>query len=338
MMTQGSSHRIAVLLSDGMNPFEPSVAIELFGIARPELGGPLYDFVVCAPTRRVRMRQGLITIAAPGTMADAATADTLIVPGRPDPEVPPHPAIAAAVRAGKRRGARLVSFCTGSFALAAAGVLDGHTVTTHWRWSPQFRELYPDVSLRADVLFVDDGQVLTSAGSAAAIDLCLHIVRADHGAAVASTVSRRLVFALNRDGGQQQFISRPVLASSEPSLAGVTAWASANLEHPITVAELAARASMSPSTFHRRFQASTGDTPLRWLHRQRVDRARELLETSDLEIELIAHRAGLGTAANLREHFRRQTGLSPSAYRARHAQNDNRRRLASSAQTGRSSR
>lgn len=327
-----------MVLSDGMNPFEPGVAIELFGIDRPELGGPIYDFVVCAPTRRVRMRQGLITVAVPGTMADVAAADTVIIPGRPDAEIPPHPKVAAAIRAAKRRGARLVSFCTGSFALAAAGVLDGHTVTTHWRWSPQFRELYPDVSLRPDVLFVDDGQVLTSAGSAAAIDLCLHIIRTDHGAAVASAVSRRLVFALHRDGGQQQFISRPVLASSEPSLADVTAWASAHLDRPISVAELAARASMSPSTFHRRFQASTGDTPLRWLHRQRVDRARELLETSDLEIETVARRAGFGTAANLREHFRRQTGLSPTAYRARHAQDDSRAQLASSAQTGRSSR
>ena len=343
-MAQGSSHRIAVLLDDGMNPFEPAVATELFGISRPELGGRIYDFVLCAPRRRVRMREGLLAISAPGTMADVAAADTVIIPGRPDPEVPPHPAVGAAIRDAKQRGARLVSFCTGSFALAAAGVLDGHTVTTHWRWSAQFRELYPDVSLRPDVLFVDDGQILTAAGSAAAIDLCLHIIRADHGAAVATAVSRRLVFALHRDGGQQQFISRPVPESSEPSLAEVTTWASANLEHPISVAELAARASMSPSTFHRRFQASTGDTPLRWLHRQRVDRARVLLETSDLDVELIARRAGLGTAANLREHFRRQTGLSPTAYRARHSQqtqhsqDDSRAQLASSAHTGRSSR
>jgi AraC family transcriptional regulator, transcriptional activator FtrA len=339
-MAQESSHRhrVALIVGEGSNPFEMTVAIELFGISRPELGGRLYDFTACAPTRSVRMREGLFTMSVPGTMADVAAADTVIVPNRPDPEVPAHHQVLDAVRAAHRRGARLVSFCTGAFTLAAAGVLDGHTVTTHWKWSRQFREMYPDVSLRPDVLFVDDGRVLSAAGSAAALDLCLYIVRADHGAAVASVVSRRLVFALHRDGGQQQFIERPVPPAREPGLSGVTAWASANLHRPITVAELAARAAMSPSTFHRRFLAGTGDTPLRWLHRQRVDRARELLETTDLDVDAIARRAGLGTAANLREHFRRQTGLSPSAYRNRHSrQPASRAQLAVSAHTDRSS-
>lgn len=317
-MAQGSSHRVALIAGTGSNPFELTVAIELFGISRPELGGRLYDFRVCAPTRRVRMRDDLFTMSVPGTLADVAIADTVIVPNRPDPEVPAHPKVLQAVRDAKARGARLVSFCTGAFTLAAAGVLDGHTVTTHWKWSQQFREMYPDVSLRPDVLFVDDGQVLSAAGSAAALDLCLHIIRSDHGAAVASVVSKRLVFAMHRDGGQQQFIDRPVPPAREPELAGVTQWASANLHRPISVAELASRAAMSPSTFHRRFLAGTGDTPLRWLHRQRVDRARELLETTDLDVDAVARRSGLGTAANLREHFRRHTGLSPSAYRSRH--------------------
>lgn len=318
-MPQGFSHRVALLVGPGANPLEMAVGMELFGISRPELDVGWYDFVVCSAAGELDVREGLFTMRCPGTLDDVAAADTVIAPNRPDPERGFGADVHEALRAAQRRGARLVSFCTGAFTLAEAGLLDGHTVTTHWRWADRFRRRYPAVDLRPNVLFVDDGQVLTAAGSAAAMDLGLHIIRSDHGAAVASAVSRRLVFPAHREGGQQQFIERPVPRPGEATLAGAMEWATAHLDRPLTVAELAGRAAMSPSTFHRRFLAETGTTPLRWLHHERIDHARALLETTALDVAEIARAAGFGTAANLRQHFRRQTGLAPTAYRAAHA-------------------
>jgi AraC family transcriptional regulator, transcriptional activator FtrA len=323
-MSQGSSqarrHRVALVAGPGSNPLEMAIGMELFGITRPELDVDWYDFVVCSAGEDLEVREGLFTMRCPGTLDDVATADTVIAPNRPDPERGFGAATLEALRsAAHDNGARMVSFCTGAFTLAEAGVLDGHTVTTHWKWADRFRRRFPAVDLRPNVLFVDDGQVLTAAGSAAAMDLCLHIIRSDHGAAVASTVSRRLVFPAHREGGQQQFIERPVPRPDEAALAGVLDWAATHLDRPLTVAELAGRAAMSPSTFHRRFLAETGTTPLRWLHHERIDHARSLLEITGLDVAEIARAAGFGTAANLREHFRRHTGLSPTAYRAAHA-------------------
>jgi AraC family transcriptional activator FtrA len=320
-MSQGSSHRphrVALLVGDGSNPFEMSVATELFGMPQPDLDVEWYEFLVCAPTPDVAMRDGIFRLSCPGTLDDVAVADTVIAPNRPDPLVPFDDAVLDAIRTAARRGARIVSFCTGTFTLAEAGVLDGHTVTTHWRWTDAFRRQYPQVDLRPGVLFVDDGTVLTAAGSAAAMDLSLHMIRADHGAAIAAAVSRRLVFPTHRDGGQQQFIERPVPPLPETSIATVMQWASAHLDEPLTVASLAARAAMSPSTFHRRFLADVGVTPLRWLHSERIDHARSLLETTDLDVGAIARICGFGTATNLRTHFRRHTGLSPTDYRRNH--------------------
>lgn len=310
---------MALLVGDGANPFEMGIAMELFGMPRPELEVQWYDFVACAASPRVRIRDGLFTLSCPGTLSDVEHADTVIAPNRPDPLASFDPDVLDALRAAAARGARMVSFCTGTFTLAAAGVLHGHTVTTHWRWTEQFRRLYPNVDLRPDVLFVDDGDVLTAAGSAAAMDLSLHIIRSDHGAAVANAVSRRLVFPMNRDGGQQQFIERPAPTARGTSMADVMQWASAHLHEPLTVSSLAARAAMSPSTFHRRFLAEVGVTPLRWLHGERIDHARTLLETTDLDVEEIARACGFGTATSLRTHFHRQTGLAPTAYRRSHA-------------------
>ncbi|SEF15400.1 helix-turn-helix domain-containing protein [Jiangella alba] len=318
-MSQGSSHRVAQIVAPGSNPFEMAIGMELFGITRTELDVDWYDFVACSAGDGLTVREGLFTMHCPGTLDDVATADTVIAPNRPDPEAGYGDDVLEALRAAAARGARMVSFCTGAFALADAGLLDGHTVTTHWRWADQFRRRYPDIDLRPNVLFVDDGQVLTAAGSAAAIDLGLHIIRADFGASVATTVSRRLVFPAHREGGQQQFIERPVPRPGEATLAGAMEWATAHLDRPLTVAELAGRAAMSPSTFHRRFLAQTGTTPLRWLHHERIDHARALLETTALDVAEIARAAGFGTAANLRQHFRRHTGLAPTAYRAAHA-------------------
>jgi AraC family transcriptional activator FtrA len=224
-----------------------------------------------------------------------------------------------AIRLAAGRGARLVSFCTGAFALAAAGVLDGRRATTHWRWARLFQTRFPAVRLEPDVLFVDDGDVLTSAGSAAALDLGLHLVRRDHGAEVANAVSRRLVFAVHRDGGQRQFIERPMPAVPDSSLASLLDWARQRLPDPLSVTDLAARAAVSPATLHRRFQAELGTTPLAWLTAERVALACRIIERGEIRLDAVARASGLGSTANLRAQLRRRTGLSPSGYRERFA-------------------
>jgi len=318
-MPQGSSHRVVVLVDEGSNPFELGVATELFGLRRPELGRPWYDFALCAPEGRAVMHAGFFTLSGVADLSAAEGADTLIVPNRPDPENEPPPAVLGAVRRAARRGARLVGFCTGAFTLAAAGVLDGRRAATHWRWAGLMRARHPSVRLEPDVLYVDDGDVLTSAGSAAAIDLGLHIVRRDHGADVANAVSRRLVFAGHRDGGQRQFVERPVPEVPDTSLAPLLAWARERLDRPLTVADLAARAAVSPATLHRRFRAELGTTPLAWLTAERVSLACALIERGEPRLDAVAKASGLGTTANLRALIRRHTGLTPSAYRQRFA-------------------
>ncbi|HEX2316666.1 MAG TPA: helix-turn-helix domain-containing protein [Thermomonospora sp.] len=316
-MPQRSSHRVAVLVDEGSNPFELGVTTELFGLRRPELGRPWYDFAVCAAAPAVRMHRGMFTLTGVAGLDAADDADTVIVPNRPDPEAGPAPEVVAAIRRAAARGARLVGLCTGAFTLAAAGVLDGRRATTHWRWAELFAARHPLVRLEPDVLFVDDGDVLTSAGSAAALDLCLHLVRRDHGAEIANAVSRRLVFAAHRDGGQRQFVERPVPPVPDASLAPVLAWAQEHLDRPLTVADLASRAAVSPATLHRRFRAELGTTPLAWLTAERVALACRLIERGETRLDTVARAAGLGTAANLRARLRSHTGLSPAAYRHR---------------------
>ncbi|ATE54717.1 helix-turn-helix domain-containing protein [Actinosynnema pretiosum] len=317
-MSQGSSqgaHRVVVLVDEGSNPFELGVAAELFGLRRPELDRPWYGFALCAAEPVTRMHAGMFALTdVPGPEA-ADRADTLIVPNRPDPEVPPSPAVVDVVRRAAARGARLVSFCTGAFTLAAAGVLDGRPATTHWRWTDLFTARHPRVLLRPDVLFVDDGDVLTSAGSAAALDLGLHLIRRDHGAEVANAVSRRLVFAAHREGGQRQFVPRPVPVVPDVSLAPLLDWARERVDRPLGVGDLAARAAVSPATLHRRFRDELGTTPLAWLTRERVALACRLLEAGERRLDAVAAGSGLGTTSNLRAQVRRHTGLSPDAYR-----------------------
>ncbi|RSN51747.1 AraC family transcriptional regulator [Actinomadura sp. WAC 06369] len=317
-MPQGSSHRVAMIVDAGSNPFELGVVTELFGLRRPELGRPWYDFTLCAPGGRAVMHEEFFTMSGIPDLDAADRADTVIVPNRPDPEAEPAPAVLAAVRRAAARGARLVGLCTGAFVLAAAGVLDGRRATAHWRWADAFRARFPDVRLEPDVLFVDDGDVLTSAGSAAALDLCLHVVRRDHGAEVANAVSRRLVFAGHRDGGQRQFVERALPDVPDASLAPVLAWARERLDRPLTVAGLAARAAVSPATLHRRFRAELGTTPLAWLTAERVALACRLIERGEPGLDAVARASGLGTSANLRAQMRRHTGLAPSAYRDRY--------------------
>ncbi|MFD0690032.1 helix-turn-helix domain-containing protein [Actinomadura fibrosa] len=316
-MPHRSSHRVVVIVDSGSNPFELGVATELFGLRRPELGRPWYDLALCSPEPAVRMHEGFFTLAGVAGLDAAEDADTLIVPNRPDPLAGPLPAVTTAIARAARRGARLVSFCTGAFTLAAAGVLDGRRATTHWRWARAFAERHPRVLLEPDVLFVDDGDVLTAAGSAAALDLGLHLIRRDHGAEIANAVSRRLVFAAGRDGGQRQFVQRPVPAVPAASLEPLLEWARDRLADPLTVAALAARAAVSPATLHRRFQAELGTTPLAWLTAERVALACRLIERGEARMDVVARRSGLGTAANLRAQLRRRTGLSPTAYRRR---------------------
>ncbi|MEU9021238.1 helix-turn-helix domain-containing protein [Actinomadura sp. NPDC048394] len=313
----GGPHRVVVIVDENSNPFELGCATEVFGLRRPEIGRDLYDFRLCAAEPRTLMRDGFFTLTGVAGLEAVDAADTVIVPNRPDVEVPRRPAVLGAVRRAHERGARLVGFCSGAFTLAEAGVLDGRRATAHWQWADAFRERFPAVRLEEDVLFVDDGDVLTAAGSAAALDLGLHIVRRDHGAEIANAVSRRLVFAAHRDGGQRQFVERPVPDIPDESLAPVLAWAQERLDAPLTVAGLAARAAVSPATLHRRFRAQLGTTPLAWLTAERVALACRLIERGESRVDVVARRSGLGTAANLRTLMRRETGLTPSQYRHR---------------------
>lgn len=308
-------HRVVTLLTPGANAFEFAVACEVFGIERPELGVEWYGHRLAAATRPVVVNGGW-TIDTCHDLAALDDADTVVVPS--SPAEPPRPAVDA-IRAAYDRGARIVSFCSGAFALGCAGILDGRPATTHWAYADDFARRFPRVRFQPDVLYVDDGQVLTSAGTAGAIDLALHIVRLDHGARVANGLARRMVVAPHREGGQAQFVEAPLPPGPDrDGLRPVLAWMTDHLHEPIAVDDLADLAAMSPRTLARRFRDVTGTTPLRWLTHQRVRRAEELLETTDLPVEAIARRTGFGTAANLRLHFRRVTATSPAEHRRAH--------------------
>jgi AraC family transcriptional activator FtrA len=249
-----------------------------------------------------------------------AKAGTIVIPGWKGVDAQPAPALLRALRAAHARGARLISICSGVFVLAAAGLLDGKRATTHWRYAEALARRYPRIAVDPNVLYIDAGQVLTSAGSAAGLDLCLHVVRRDHGPKIANDVARRLVIAPHRDGGQAQFIERPVATrEGDARLPALLDRLQRQVKMQVSVAQLARRAAMSERTFLRRFRETTGMTPSDWLANSRVDRARELLESSALSIDAIAVEAGFGTTMTLRHHFRRRLALSPSAYRRRFA-------------------
>ncbi|MFJ2650104.1 helix-turn-helix domain-containing protein [Streptomyces sp. NPDC087420] len=318
-MAQDFSHRVVMIVAEGSNPFEMGVATELFGLARPELDTSWYDFELCAESPSVTMHAGFFQLSGVSGLEAVDRADTVIVPNRPDPGNDPSPAVLDAVRRAAARGARLASFCTGSFVLAAAGVLDGRRATTHWRWADLFAARFPAVRLDPDVLFVDEGDIVTAAGSAAALDACLQLIRNDHGARTAVAVSRRLVFALHRDGGQQQFVEQPLPEVPDTSLSPLLTWAAARLAAPLTTADLAAHATISQATLHRRFRTQLGTTPLAWLTTQRVALACRLMEEGEVRLDRVARLSGLGTATNLRSQLKRRTGLPPTAYRDRFA-------------------
>jgi AraC family transcriptional activator FtrA len=309
------AHRIAALVFDGLAPFELAVVVEVFGLRRPELDvDDWYELVVCTPTPGRLHAVGGIELVAERGMAELERADTIVIPAWPHVGETVPPGVVAGLRAAHRRGARLVSICSGAFVLAATGLLAGRPVATHWRYAAALRRLHPDVDVDERVLYTGEGQLWTSAGSAAGIDLCLHIVRLDHGSAIANQVAKRLVVAAHRDGGQAQFIEQPVAPAGDDRLSQAMDWAAARLHEEISVAAMAAHAFMSPRNFTRRFRAATGLTPRDWLMRRRVQASLPLLEAGTIGVEAVAHAVGLAPPA-FRRLFRREIGVSPLEYR-----------------------
>ncbi|WNI15945.1 GlxA family transcriptional regulator [Actinacidiphila sp. ITFR-21] len=313
-------HRVAVFVLGGVIPLELGIPLRIFGTATgTEDGAELYEVVTCSlAAGEVPTAADFPIVVAHGLEA-LAEADTVVVPASHEPvsvyaEGRLSAPLAAAF-AAIRPGTRVVSICTGAFVLAAAGLLDDRPATTHWLSTDRFQRLFPRTRVDPDVLYVDDGDVLTSAGVAAGMDLCLHIVRRDFGAAVANGVARRTVVPPHREGGQAQYVRRPL---PEPRMAGTEqarAWALDRLEQPLTLRQLAERESMSVRTFTRRFREEVGLSPGRWLTQQRVERARQLLESTDLGVDQIARQSGFGTGASMRQHLQVALGVSPSAYR-----------------------
>jgi AraC family transcriptional activator FtrA len=310
------SRTVAVLAYDGLGMFGFAVACEVFGSGYcAQWDTPWYDLIVCAARPGPVVLENGLTLQVPHGLEALASADTVIVPSCESPDGPPVQVVVA-LREAHERGARLVSLCTGAMVLAAAGLLDGRRATTHWSECTELARRYPDVRVDPSVLYIDDGDILTSAGNAASIDLCLHLVRRDHGAEIATRLARQLVVPPYRDGGQAQYIDAPVPQLEDGDLfADTMAWVQEHLDEQVNVTDLARRSAMSRRTFARRFAATTGTTPYQWLLRQRLQLAQRLLETSDLPIDLVAAKSGFVNAANLRKHFGRVVRTSPQAYR-----------------------
>jgi AraC family transcriptional activator FtrA len=307
---------VAALAYDGLGTFELGIVAEVFGLRRPELEVEWYGFAVFSLHRRPLHATGGIRVEAPHGLDAIRKAGTIVIPGWRVDETPPTKLLRA-LRTAHEEGARLVSICSGVFVLAATGLLDGKRATTHWKYAAQLAERYPRIRVESDRLYADEGSILTSAGSAAGIDLCLHIVRRDYGAEIANAVARRLVMPPHRDGGQAQYAPEPVRRDGAGGLAPVMAWAQSHLARPLRVDELARRAAMSPRTFARQFRLQTGTTPHQWLVHQRLLEAQRRLEKTSESIDRIAEAVGLETAATLRLHFSRALGTTPTAYRRR---------------------
>ena len=308
-------HTVAAVIDQGALTFDFAVPCEVFGLDRRDIVDPWYEFlVVAAGARRVRTQTGF-TIDAPFGLGELERADTVIVPGWSDPEDEPSDALKHALVSAHDRGARVASVCTGAFVLAAAGLLDGRRATTHWMYADRLQRRYPQVRLDPDVLYVAEGRVLTSAGTAAGIDLCLHMVATDHGVDVAATVARRLVMPLFRSGGQAQYVDMPIVPAPGTGLGGLLDWARANLDAGLSVDDLARHGAMSPRTLTRRFRAAVGMAPGEWLQRERLRLAQRLLESADDPIEVVARRAGYESPTTMRAQFATRLHTSPRAYR-----------------------
>jgi AraC family transcriptional regulator, transcriptional activator FtrA len=308
---------VAVVAYDGLCTFEFGIAVEVFGLPRSEFTFPWYEFaVVAAEGRRVRAMGGIV-IEADAGLDQLERATTIIIPGWRDRTEHPPALLLQAIKQAADRGARCLSICSGVFVLAAAGLLDGRRATTHWRHIPDLKRQYPLINVEEDVLYVDQGNVITSAGSAAGIDACLHLIRRDFGSKIANTVARRLVMPPHRDGGQAQYVAAPVQERPGRTIAAAMDWARQRLAEPIDIADLAHVAAMSERTFLRRFRDAVGMTPKLWLQRERMFRAQELLEATDTSLTDIAERCGYVSLETFRVAFRRALGTSPAAYRTR---------------------
>lgn len=310
---------VACILDAEVHPFELGVVSEVFGLDRSGQGLPAFDFAVCSASTSPTPAPGGLSITTSHDMDRVATADLVVIPAwRPDAGEP-EPSVAAALRDAVDRGATVLSVCTGAFLLAEVGLLEGRVATCHWFHDQQFRAMFPSVRLEPDRLYVEDGPIITSAGTAAGIDACLYLVRREFGAKVAGSFARRMVVPPYREGGQAQFVETPVppARDASASISELLEWLQAHLAQPHDVKSLAARAQMSPRTFARRFAASTGTTPYDWLTRQRVFLAQQLLEDAGLTVDQVAHRVGMGNSETLRHHFTRQLGTTPSSYRVR---------------------
>jgi len=307
--------RVAALAYEGLCTFEFGIVVELFGLPRPELD-QWYSFEVCGLEKGPLRATGGVSVLPRRGLQGLLDANTIIIPGWRNPDELPPRRLVRMLIAAHEQGARLVSICSGIFVLAATGLLNGRCATTHWRYVEKLSSAFPAIRLQPDVLYVDEGDILTSAGSAAGIDLCLHIVRRDFGTLTANKVARRLVVSPHREGGQAQFIDKPIGEQESPWLSHLLEWSQVRLHNPITVAQLANQACVSKRTLSRRFVETTGTSPLDWITALRVRRAKDLLETTVLSMEEIADRCGFGSAATLRHHFRARVKLSPNGYRA----------------------
>jgi transcriptional regulator GlxA family with amidase domain len=308
-------HTLVVLVLPDVVPFDLVIPGQVFGDLRAQGGVARYRMLLCGPAPGLVPMAGGVPVGVPLGLEALREADTIVVPGRSAADAPIPVQIVDAVREGASRGARLLSICTGAFVLGEAGALDGRRATTHWAWTEKLATRFPGASVDPRVLYVDDGPVLTSAGMAAGIDLCLHVVRADHGAELANTIARRMVVAPHRTGGQAQFIEQPVPVTRDSMLQRTQTWALERLAEPLTVEAMARHANASVRHFTRRFHAEFGTTPLRWLLQERVRLAQRLLEQTDLPVQRIAERAGFGSAIALRRHFSDVAGTTPLAYR-----------------------
>ena len=308
---------VAILAYDGLCTFEFGIAVEIFGLPRPEFDFPWYEHRIVAVDQGPMRAMGGIQVLADGGMELLADARTIIIPGWRDRNATVPAELIDALRQAHARGARLLSICSGVFVLAATGLLDGHGATTHWRYTSELAERFPGILVDPDVLYVDSGQLITSAGSAAGIDACLHLVARDFGTQVANSVARRLVMSPQRSGGQAQFIPTPVSPTPRSDLSRVMQWARERLHEPLEVRDLASEAAMSERTFLRRFTEASGQSPKTWLQQQRLGRARELLESSDQNTEQIAERCGYRSVESFRVAFRTVVGVPPSVYRER---------------------
>lgn len=308
-------HAVAVLALPDVVPFDLVIGAQVFGDPRPHGGVAKYRMLLCGPAPGLVPMASGVPIGVPLGLEALAQADTVVVPGRSEADAPVAPHVVEALAAAAARGARLLSICTGAFVLGEAGALDGRRATTHWAHTDRLAARYPRATVDPRVLYVDEGAVLTSAGMAAGIDLCLHVVRGDHGAEVANAIARRMVVAPHRTGGQAQFIEQPVPVTRDSMLQRTQTWALERLGEPLTVEALARHANASVRHFTRRFRAEFGITPLDWLLQERVRLAQRLLEQTDLPVQRIAERAGFGSAIALRRHFARAAGTTPLAYR-----------------------